>query len=144
MPDYRNSIQVVSNPEACFRAITQNMADWWSTTSAKFTEVGDEATVSFEGSPTQWTFRAEKLSSPDQIVLKCTQAVHIEVGLPKAIREEWLGSKLTFDINENRDGSQIDFIHEGLGPQLICHDVCVVGWDHFFGNSLKDYVNASS
>ena len=72
------------------------------------------------------------------------RGVHIEVGLPKAIREEWLGSKLMFDIKENSDGSQIDFIHEGLGPQLICHDVCVEGWDHFFGNSLKDYVNASS
>jgi uncharacterized protein YndB with AHSA1/START domain len=54
--------------------------------------------------------------------------------------DEWVGTRVSFDIQENLDGSStLVFTHSGLTPQLVCYGKCNAGWDHFLG-SLKSYV----
>jgi hypothetical protein len=60
--------------------------------------------------------------------------------LPGSILKEWEGTKLKWRIEKGGNSTRIIFIHEGLTPNLGCYDICETGWDYFFANSLKDYL----
>ena len=62
-------------------------------------------------------------------------------GLPETARTEWLGTKMRFEIEPTVNGSDITFTHIGLQPDLDCFEICQAGWDFFFLDSLKLYLN---
>ncbi len=73
--------------------------------------------------------------------LECIEAHHIHEGLPESILNEWEGTKLIWQIQQEGENTKIMFTHDGLIPSLDCYDVCEAGWDHFFVNSLKGYLD---
>lgn len=48
--------------------------------------------------------------------------------------QEWLGTKMTFDIVPVEAGTELRFRHAGLTPQLECWDSCVAGWTYFMAS----------
>ena len=58
-----------------------------------------------------------------------------------ASKTEWLGSQAHWRIEAAGGETRIDFVHRGLTPDLRCYDVCEAGWDHFFVDSLKAYLD---
>lgn len=137
---YTREIIVSNTPHAAYRALTSEFDKWWTECSGPVIAVGDEVTFRFD--PTYWKMRATKLVPNESVELKCIEAHHIHEGLPASIRKEWEGTILKWHIQQQGDCTKISFIHEGLIPSLNCYEICEMGWDHFFVNSLKKYLDS--
>jgi hypothetical protein len=136
---YTREILVSNTPSAAYRALTTEFDKWWTASSTPNTEVGD--TVTFRFDPTYWTMRVTKLTTNQNVELKCIEAHHIHEGLPESILKEWEGTILRWTIQPYRDHTKILFVHEGLVPSLDCYEICEQGWDYFFVDSLKNYLD---
>lgn len=136
--NYTREIVVSSTPVETYKALTTEFSEWWTDDCNSVADVGDKITFRFGHS--YWIMRAHKLV-PDKLVeLECIEAHHIHDGLSSSILNEWKGSKLKWDIRKKEAKTQIIFVHEGLVPSLECYKVCEQGWDYFFVNSLKQYL----
>lgn len=139
---YTREIVVSNTPDAAYRAVTSEFDKWWAISSGPINAVGDMVTFRFD--PTYWMMRATKLVPNESVELECVEAHHIHEGLPALIRKEWEGTKLKWNIQQQGDNTKISFVHEGLVPSLNCYEICEMGWDHFFVNSLKKYLDSGN
>jgi len=103
--------------------------------------VGDQARFSFPPGKSFWTFRATELISDERVTLTCVEALHLHDALSETIREEWLGTQLHWSIKDHGAQTQIELLHQGLNPKLECFNVCEAGWNFFFLDSLKAYLD---
>ena len=53
---------------------------------------------------------------------------------PTGHTQEWLGTRIEFDIIPADSGSELRFRHAGLTPQLECWGDCFAGWRHFMAS----------
>lgn len=139
--NYRKSITVKADATAAFNAVTKDVEHWWTRPDQPLRHVGDRAKFSFPPGVSYWTFELTKTDNPSHVEWTCVDALHVHEGQPKAIETEWLGTKVIWSINEARTGTTIELEHEGLTPQLLCYDICEAGWDMFFLDSLKKYLD---
>jgi uncharacterized protein YndB with AHSA1/START domain len=135
---FKREIIVSKEPGAVYRALTKEIDKWWTISADIVSEVGDHVTFRFD--PTYWTMIVQELIPERLIVLECVEANHFHEGMPLSIRDEWLGTKLRWEIAPHGEGTRITFIHEGLVPALECYEICKAGWEYFFVNSLKSYL----
>ena len=136
--NYAREISVSVDPGVVYLALTKEIGKWWAPKSDVINKVGDIATFQFP--PTFWTMKAIQLIPDTLIELECIEAYHIDDSIPHTAREEWLGTKLVWNLSTGASGTTIQFVHEGLTPQLVCYDVCEAGWDHFFVKELHAYL----
>ena len=134
---YSRTISVGASPQDAFVALTSDFGKWWTTPDHPIHAVGDVARFNFPPGEAFWTFKAISLVPGKLVKLKCIEANHHHEGMPDAIREEWLGTTLTWQIHVEGGKTVIRFVHSGLTPNLHCFDICEAGWDFFFVNSLK-------
>lgn len=75
-----------------------------------------------------------------RVTWECIEQKHVDESL--STHDEWVGTKLRWEIELTATGTRVTFVHEGLVPQLECYEICEAGWDNFFLNSLKNYLDA--
>ncbi|WP_316367820.1 SRPBCC family protein [Candidatus Thiodiazotropha sp. CDECU1] len=138
MSNYLTSICCSVSAERAYKAITQEMSAWWTPMSGRFEKVGDRAKTNF-GGVSYWVFEAVSLSKPHMIELECCKSHMVSDSLDDP--EEWLGTRLRFEITEQDDQSTITLTHIGLTPELQCYDICKAGWDHYIASSLKQHLD---
>ncbi len=51
-------------------------------------------------------------------------------------KNEWNGTKISFEISEINNKTQLRFTHYGLVPQIECYDGCSKGWEALIQQSL--------
>ena len=137
--NYTASITSAASTEETYKAITENMSDWWTSMSAKFVKVGDQAKTDF-GVESYWVFEAKTLSPNVLIELKCVDS-HM-IGDFVDDPQEWCTTTLRFDIEKEDTGdSKVTLTHVGLTPEMQCWEVCKKGRDHYILGSLKDYLD---
>lgn len=137
--DYYASMTTAVSQEVAFKAVAEQMSDWWTPMSAQFLSIGDQAKTDF-GGESYWVFKALELDSYQRIVLQCCEANHIHQGEAVDMREEWLNTQLHFEFTPFGEKTVIKFTHKGLVPTLNCYGVCKAGWDHYILTSLKNYL----
>jgi len=136
---YTREINVLNTPNAAYRALTSEFDKWWTPSNRPITTVGDIVTFRFDS--TYWTMRAISLVPDECVELECIEAHHIHEGLPTSILNEWEGTKLKWKIQQKSERTKITLVHDGLVPSLGCYSICEEGWDHFFVNSLRNYLD---
>ena len=142
--NYKSSITVSVPAETAFEALTTGYSHWWTQCESTFEKTGDLIRFGFPPNVSYWTFEAIKLIPHTLVELECVDAFHEIIGKPAASKTEWLGSRAIWKIKETGDQTRIDFEHAGLKPGLACYEVCEAGWDHFFLNSLKKYLDTGT
>ncbi|MEW8496558.1 MAG: SRPBCC domain-containing protein [Candidatus Thiodiazotropha taylori] len=138
MSDYRSSIICPVSPSQAYRAIAEEMDQWWTPMSAPFLKTGDRAKTDF-GGDSYWVFEARSLDDAKLIELDCVESHMVSDALDDP--EEWRGTRLIFEFNEDKAGTEIRFTHLGLTPQFDCYEICKNGWDHYILTSLKNYLD---
>ncbi len=139
--NYKRTITVAASPEDAYVALTTGYANWWTPCDRGFDKVGDRIKFTFPPNISYWTFEA-KILEPHRIVeLRCIEAYHKIPNKPDASETEWLGSTVRWKIKSHPEKTDIHFKHYGLTPELDCYDVCESGWDVFFVDSLKSYLD---
>ncbi|MER6669410.1 MULTISPECIES: SRPBCC family protein [Amycolatopsis] len=53
---------------------------------------------------------------------------------------EWVGTTITFEIEEKDGKTEARFTHHGLVPEYECFDVCHKAWTFYVGTSLRDLI----
>ena len=141
-PSYAATIEVTAGPDVCFEAITKQMHLWWTeTTEGEINEVGDRVKAIFPPGFGFWEFEATALEAAERIELTCIDAEHRVAGQPSEIDKEWLGTRIVWTFENGNGKSRVTLTHHGLTPELNCWDICQDGWDFFFTESLKNFLN---
>lgn len=135
--DYQTEVEIDTNIENCFKAITQEINKWWGIVDYPVTKEDDEFSIFF--GETKWRFKITQFVPFEKIQWNCINANHFHNGLSD-IKEEWLNSVVQWKIERTTSGTKITMEHKGLGEDLNCYDVCINAWDFFINSSLKKYL----
>lgn len=134
---YSASFETTASVAKAAQAIRHEMDIWWS---LRVEQTDQQATIRFRNSHVTFAFDPD---APDnRFTWACIDAHMIidDVG----DYGEWRGTKLLWDIVPTASGSRVILTHQGLNPNLKCHDVCVAGWERYFENSLKNHLNGGT
>jgi len=134
---YSKELWVTTDSELAFNAITIEIDKWWTTLSSKAQNVGDKLTVRF-GDTTYKVMKVTKAIPDQAIAWEVVEANIDHEDLTKT--DEWVGTKIKWEIEQSTSGCKISFLHDGLIPTFECYQVCERGWDYFL-ESLKDFLN---
>jgi hypothetical protein len=138
--NYKKTIEVNGSDIEAYSALTIGIENWWTKPDSPINEIGDCAKFTFPPSQSYWVFQATKLIPNSRVELECIEAFHLHEGQPKEIETEWLATKVVFEIEPKESSTLIHFEHIGLNSELLCFDICEAGWNYFFLNSLKEYL----
>lgn len=49
-------------------------------------------------------------------------------------KKEWENTKISFDLEETENGTNVKFKHNGLTPEIECFENCSSAWTNYLGN----------
>jgi hypothetical protein len=129
--DYTTYIEVNNTPIEVFNAIN-NVRGWWQGEIEGNTDrLNDEFTYRFE----EIHFSKQKIVEmiPDQKVVWLVTDSKLNFIEDK---NEWTGTKISFEIFEKVNKTQVRFTHLGLLPQIECYSECSNAWGQIIQQSL--------
>jgi hypothetical protein len=133
--DFTTTLLVDQTPEAAFNAIN-NVRGWWSEEiegdTAKF---NDEFTYHYEDVHYCQIKLIEVI--PNQKVVWFVKYNYFKFTKDKS---EWTGTKMSFEISEKDNKTEIRFTHHGLVPEFECYDICNNSWTQYIQQSLKSLI----
>ncbi len=136
--DFTTVISVDQTPEQTFEAIT-NVRGWWS---GEIEGLTDQLREEFTYRYKDFHYCKQKLVElvpGKRIVWLVTES---SINFVKD-KNEWLDTKLIFDIAPKDGKTQVRFTHEGLTPQGECFDACSNAWTGIITDNLRRYIAAS-
>ena len=129
--DFTTSLLVDQNPEEVYNAINR-VRDWWS--------------EAIEGETDQemheFTYRYQDLHYSRQRIIEMVpgkKVVWLVIDSHLSFTEkknEWMGTRIHFEIQPQGDKTEIRFLHEGLIRGLECFQACSDGWTYYLNHSL--------
>lgn len=133
--NFTTTLLVGQPPEEVFNAIN-NPRGWWSEEiEGNTNKLNDE-----------WTYHYED-------VHRCKMKIVQFIPNKKVVwlvidnyfsftkdKSEWKGTKISFDISQKNNKTQIHFTHRGLVPQYECFDICSNAWSQYIRQSLRNLI----
>ncbi len=137
--NYQQSVSVNTTREQAFDALTIGIGKWWGPVNCAARWVGDTFKIDF-GRGSYWKFRVVEISDDEKVVWECVESNQDDIHNIKGMDEEWLGSKLYWNIAEKGEMIEVELLHQGLVPHGNCYDVCSAAWDFYITDSLKSFL----
>jgi len=135
--NYHCSITANISATEAFDKICQ-VSDWWSSDfKGKSEKLNDEFTVRF-GEIHESRQKLIEVIPNKKIVWQVTES---KLHWLKRDEQEWLGTKISFEISSENNSTRIDFTHIGLIPGIECYEGCVRGWNQYIKGSLFKLLN---
>jgi hypothetical protein len=133
--DFTTTLLVDQTPEAAFNAIT-NVRGWWSEEiEGETAKLNDEFTYHYEDVHYCQIKLIEVI--PNQKVVWFVKYNYFKFTKDKS---EWTGTKISFEIAEKDNKTEIRFTHHGLVPEFECYDICNNAWTQYIQQSLKSLI----
>ena len=130
----------VDRPPAEVFVRLNDVRDWWT---GEITGPTDELGAEFtyvHGDVHRSTQRVVELTPATRVVWLVT-AAHLTFA---AQPDEWVGTRVVFDLAPAGGGTEVRFTHVGLTPELDCFDGCATGWRFFVGTRLPERLRADA
>lgn len=132
---FSTSITTDKSPHVVFEAIS-NVRGWWSETIVGATKNQDDE-FEFEVKDVHYSKQRLIEVVPDRrVVWLVTEAKMTFI----KDQDEWMGTKIIFDITYDGSKTKLTFTHEGLVPAIACYKACMPAWTQYIGHSLKQLI----
>ena len=133
--DYTASIAVNATPQEVFKKIN-SVTKWWTEDiKGSSQQLNDEFTVRFGDVHVSKQKLVEVI--PDKKVVWLVTGSKLNFIEDES---EWTGTKISFELSNDDDKTQIHFTHIGLVPEVECYRDCTRGWDHYIKKSLFKFL----
>ncbi len=133
--DYHSSIVTHVTPAEAFEKISR-VSEWWAKDFEGQSErVCDVFTVRF-GNGDMYKIRIAEMKPEKRIVWDVIESFQ---GWVKNT-SEWAGTKIVWEIKQEKNGASIDMTHIGLVPEIECFTSCTRGWNFLTQESLLKYL----
>ena len=149
--DFTTTILVDQTPKEAFNSIT-NVRGWWSEEIEGSTDkLNDEFKYHFEDIHRCQLKLIEVVTDKKIVWLvmdnyfkpgifdQSSRHLRSNDGFTEG-KSEWTGTKISFELSEKGNKTQIRFTHLGLVPEYECFDVCSNGWTHYIRLSLYSLI----
>jgi hypothetical protein len=138
--NYTYSFTSSQTPEAIFTLLL-DIEQWWSglyeeTIIGKSQELNDEFFFKAGGGVHDTTQKLIELIPHKKIVWLVTKSNLSFLSDPS----EWTNTRICFDILKEGDKTRVNFMHEGLTPQIECYNACSRGWSGYLENLKKKLI----
>ncbi len=134
MKNFNSSISAKISAHDAIKKIS-NVTDWWGVTFSGNSEKLNDKFIVKMGGDSFFDFTVAELISDKKIVWLVT-----DCNMPWfADKKEWANTKLIFNLAEDNGMTTVNFIHEGLTPEVECYKACEKGWTHWITTSLFSY-----
>jgi len=133
--DFSTTILVDETPKQVFDAVN-NVRAWWSGNIEGRTEkLDDEFAYQYK---TVHRSRQKIVESvPEKKVVWLVTEAELNFVDDK---NEWNGTKISFDISRKGDKTELRFTHHGLTSKFECYDACSNAWTDYINKSLHDLI----
>ena len=134
--DFTTTILVDQAPSAVFEAI-KHPQNWWpGEIKGSAEKLNDEFTYRYK----EFHFSKQRIVEmiPDKkVVWLVTESIinYVED------KNEWTGTKISFEITEQDNKTLLRFSHLGLVPQIECFDSCSNSWSQIIRQSLFSLIS---
>jgi len=138
--DFTATILVDQTPEEAFNAIN-NVRGWWTGEpgiEGSTDKLNDEFTYDYK----PYHHSKQKITEliPGKKVVWLVTDSNINFVEDK---NEWTGTKITFEITKKGDKTEVCFTHVGLAPGIECYDNCSNAWGSYISSSLRNFIAKS-
>jgi hypothetical protein len=134
-PDLTFTLLVDQSPEEAFNAIT-NVPGWWSENIEGNTEqLNDEFIYRYKDMHYSKQRLVELVPNQKIVWLVTESQLYFLEN-----KDEWTGTKISFDISRHDDKTQVLFTHIGLTPGVECYNACLKGWGQYVQHSLLSLI----
>ena len=133
--DFTTTITVDQSPKEVFDAIN-NVRGWWhGEIDGSTNKINDDFDYRFK----HFHYSKQKVVEliPNKKVVWLVTESELSFTQKK---DEWTGTKITFEISEAEGQTQVHFTHEGLTPKFECYGDCSNGWTMLIQESLKNLI----
>ncbi|HUM46081.1 MAG TPA: SRPBCC domain-containing protein [Chitinophagales bacterium] len=134
-PDFTLTFSTDQTAQEVFNAIN-NVRAWWSEEIEGSTDqLNDEFTYHYEDvhycriKITEWI--------PNRKVAWLVMYNYFKFTKDKS---EWTGTKISFEIAEKDNKTEVRFTHMGLVPEYECFEICSNAWNNYIHNSLRNLI----
>jgi hypothetical protein len=134
--DFTFSIQTEKSPEYVFKVI-RDVRSWWSglyneSFSGETKELNDEFSFN-AGDGAHYSRQKLVEVIPDKKVVWLITESELSFLEQK---DEWVGTKVIFEISEKAGKTELVFTHQGLTPEIECYDSCAPAWSMYLQQKL--------
>ena len=133
--DFTTSIMVYKSPTEVFEAIN-NARGWWQ---GEFVGNTNKLDDEFTYQVADVHFSKQRIIElvPDKKVVWLVTESKINF---VADKNEWLNTKLIFEITRVDGKTKVTFTHQGLVPAIECYGGCSGAWESLVGKSLFSFI----
>jgi hypothetical protein len=133
--NFTATFTVDQTPEEAFAAIT-DVRGWWSGQIDGRTDVlGDVFTYRYQ----DVHYSRQRIT---ELVPGRAVVWHVEEGFLDFVEDktEWTDTDIRFDIWPKDGGTEVQFTHVGLHPDIQCFDGCSSAWSFYINGSLRSLI----
>lgn len=140
-PHFTFTLQTEKTPGQVFRAINQ-VRDWWTgyyseEIKGNTEKLNDEFSFRAAGGAHYTKQKIVETIPGKKVVWLIT---HSELSFLEK-KDEWIGTKVIFDISAKGGKTQLVFTHEGLTPEIECYDSCAPAWSEYLQHKLLPLID---